>query len=67
MTSEEKVKRVYPRAELWGYKGMWHVFDRPTTKRGAMHLARGLARKSWAWATAWRNIELAQREKEKEQ
>ena len=53
MTSEEKVKRVYPDAFAYHTGSEWRVLRAPAKNC----LAASVMFKSWAWADAWRRIQ----------
>ena len=63
MTSEQKVKQVYPKAfsRLMFYRldlRYWKIF---TFTYSEVPLSGGAPRESWAWADAWRRITSAAR------
>lgn len=76
MTSEQKVKQVYPNACLSGTNSVfgfsWHVYSRPVgyyaelpAKTPIIELAVvHQRRKAWAWASAWRFIQAERKGKQ---
>ena len=68
MTSEQKVKQVYPKARLvkpfWNGSGYHRCAEIHTGPSSIVYLGRSeYPIESWAWADAWRSIKKEQKEK----
>ena len=61
MTSEEKVRRVYPRAYLYKHTLWVTVYRVFKSKRSEIELSCWAATAPGAWADAWRRIQALQK------